>query len=139
MKFKNIPACLTALLVLSSCCNEKNMKLRLSRELDKSNIQGAISLIENSCLSEVPEIGVTKAMLLCKLAIDENNKFTKKKIMKEAIDILVFESQKGSEAARIILDEYNREGEDFFRRFPWGDLLGEGYRQDQRPLPEYRH
>lgn len=135
MKYINISAQVISILALLSCCNEKSMKLKLSRELDKPNILAAISLIENPCLSKIPEIGVTKSMLLYKLGIDEKNKHRKKAIMKEATNLLLNEAENGSGAARIILDGYNKEGEAYFQRFPWGDLLGKGFQQGQRPLP----
>jgi hypothetical protein len=126
MKNICLPVSFFCSLLLSSCCNTDQATEKLGKILDSGDAEAAVIAMEDPCVSKIPRIQTTKALLLLKLSMDPPDKREKKTLRERGLALLKMEADHGDPSARSFLDEYERFGESYLEMFPWGSLLGPG-------------
>lgn len=121
VKFTTFFACA---LLMSNCCNMDQAAERLGKILDSGDAEAAVEAIEDPCISKMPRIQSTKAMLLLRLSMDQPDERKKKILRERGIDLLKVEANRGDSSAISILEDYERLGGAYLETFPWGSLLG---------------
>jgi hypothetical protein len=109
---------------LGGCCDMRSSQLQLDKELDTGDILAAIHTIENPCVSKIPHINSTKAMLMYRLSMNEKNAPEKARLKIKALQLLKAEADTGYQPAQDILMSYEKWGDAYFVSFPWGGLIG---------------
>jgi hypothetical protein len=124
MKNIYLPAYLYCALALSGCCDMDQASERLRKILDSGDAKKAVKAMEDPCISKIPRIEVTKALLLLRLSMDEPDAPERKILRERGLALLKMKAESGDPSARSFLDDYDRWGESYLEMFPWSSLLG---------------
>lgn len=107
-----------------SCCNMRKSQNDLNKMLDSGDISGSVKAMDDPCITNIPHIKTTKAVLIYRLSMYEKDAKEKAKLKNEAIKLLEIEAASGYFSAVEILESYKKIGDSYFVTFPWGGLLG---------------